>query len=226
MTRCVILFNVGLRRMPLEQDIIEKIEADFSASDAAVAVRLLYDAGKTGRLARCIVVAASGKINALRGYIQLSQRDFRDVIVAGEYDQGLRHVRDLRASFMIDAPEKWWIADIAALLQARGYVLKSLRCRRATVGPFDFTADEGEGVAEFCGSPNPITIEKLNRRWMLHGDPATLARYGLNRPFDDERAFADAISCFILATQKPRHRVDSTDGEARYTSPSPNDNGR
>lgn len=186
----------------LESDIADRVRADFPGEEAREAINLLEEAGVSqGRIARCIVVASEGSIESLRQYIEMAERDPRDVIVAAEYDLPLQK-RDLRASFLIDSPEKFWIGGIAAALHSRGFVLKSLESRAATAGPFEYTSDRGEGSAEFVGAPFPITIAKTNRHWTLHGDPEDLDLYDLNRPFDDEAAFRDAVSCYLLAKQR------------------------
>lgn len=130
----------------------------------------------------------------------MAELDPRDVIVAGEYGLGLQK-RDLRVSFLIDSPEKFWIGEIASAISNRGYILRSLDSRPATIGPFEHTKDQGEGQAVFDGEPVEITVRKLDRKWTLHGDPDELELYDLDHPFEDEAAFRDAVSCFILAKQ-------------------------
>src|SRR2546430_1663436 len=102
--------------MELERDIVEKIGQYFSGDDAGEAIELLRAAGKSGRIARCIVFAADGKLEALKQYIQLANEDDREVISAGEYEGIRGQMRDLRASFLIDAPVKMWISEVAAVL--------------------------------------------------------------------------------------------------------------
>jgi hypothetical protein len=199
----VVDFDVLPRNTHVEADIADRVRKDFSSEDVTDAITMLEESGRSeGRLGRCIVVASEGSLEHLRQHIEMANLDPRDVIVAGEYDPGFRQLRDLRASFLIDAPEKFWIGGVTAALYGRGYVLRSLDSRRATVGPFEYTADEGEGVAEFVGDSVPVTVDKSNRHWTLHGDPEALEAYDLARSFDDESAFTDAISCYILAKQK------------------------
>lgn len=69
--------------MPLDRDITEKIKETFSFEDAPRATELLLEAGKSGRIARCIVFTARGNLDRLKQLIQLADQDFRDVIVAG-----------------------------------------------------------------------------------------------------------------------------------------------
>jgi hypothetical protein len=194
----------------VEADIADRIRTDFPPVEVPEAITMLEKVGRSkGRVARCIVVASEGNLERLRQYIEMAEIDSRDVIVAGEYDPGFRQLRDLRTSFLIDEPQKFWIGEVAVALYGRGYILQRLVSRRATVGPFNYTADEGEGVAEFAGDPTPIKIEKSDRRWTLHGKADDLDLCDLNQPFDDEGAFRDAISCYILAKQRQNKRMES-----------------
>ena len=192
----------------MEEDITERIRADFSPTDAAEAIRTLEQAGTGGRVARCIAVASAGNLEELRRYVEMADLDPRDVIVAGEYDLPMQK-RDLRVSFLIDSPEKFWIGGIAAAIFNRGYTLRSIKARVASGTSSGFTADRGEGVAEFDGAPIPITIEKSDGEFKLHGDPDELELYDLDRPFGDELAFRDAVSCYILAKQRPNKTLDT-----------------
>jgi hypothetical protein len=192
----------------MEADISERIRSDFPPGDASEALRILEAAGTSGRVGRCIVVASTGNLEDLRRYVAMADLDPRDVIAAGEHDMPMQK-RDFRVSFLIDSPEKFWIGSIAAALFDRGYTLRSLQSRLASGGSSDFTADRGEGVAEFDGTPVPITIEKSDGRFTLHGDPDELKLYDLDRPFDNELAFRDAVSCYLLAKQRPYKKLDT-----------------
>ena len=191
----------------MEADIADRIRADFSPDDAAEAIKLLEEVGSRGRIARCIVVASQGNLKNLRRYVEKADLDARDVISAGEYDSPIQK-RDLRASFLIDSPEKFWIGGIAAEICKRGYFLRSLESRSASDCVSGYIADRGEGLAEFDGEPIPITIEKSNGQLILHGDADELELYDLNRPYDDECKFKDAVSCYILAKQRPNKALD------------------
>lgn len=79
--------------MPLAPDITQHIENVFAESERATAIALLESA-KTHdgiaaelRLQRCAIVAAGGTLKWLRHYVDLLKIDFRDVIVAGEYEE-------------------------------------------------------------------------------------------------------------------------------------------
>ena len=50
----------------------------------------------------------------------------------------------------------------------------------------------------FIGPKGEIEIEKKDKRWKLHGDPAVLELHGLDRSFDEESVFRDAVSCYLL----------------------------
>lgn len=77
---------------PLPRDVVQWIEANFPAAGQAEAQARLAGAvdhlGRTPepRLIRCAVVASRGDLRRLAYYIELLRVDFRDVVVAGEYD--------------------------------------------------------------------------------------------------------------------------------------------
>src|SRR5262245_42570392 len=176
--------------MPLEPDIAARIREDFSPADAETAIELLTASGENGRVARCIVVASGGNLQSIRGLIEVASRDYRDAIVAGEYDGALQRIRDLSSSFLVDSPEAFWIAHIANTLNLRGFTLQSLETRPATVGPLIYTADYSEGVATFAGEMGQLRISKQNGKWKLDGERADPWLYGLDRSIDDESEFA------------------------------------
>jgi hypothetical protein len=179
--------------------------SDFGHRAEAVAALLLArrrisSADFVGdRLVRCIVHAASGSEDRVRQLLELERQDYRDVIVAGEYDAVMRQVRDLRTSFLIDSPEKFWAGEVACLMTSRGYRLTALETRPATIGPFEYTADYGEGRATFVGPIGEIAIEKKDRQWLVHGNRRDLAAHEMDHPFNDERTFRDALSGYLLS---------------------------
>jgi hypothetical protein len=136
-----------MKTMSLDADIIERIRADFADSDSAIAD--LNASGQAGLVARCIIVASNGSLQKLREWIEMAETNFRDVIVAGEYDEMMPPVRDLCISFLIAAPEDFWIGATAKSIHKRGYILTALKSRPATVGPFIYTCDRCEGTATF-----------------------------------------------------------------------------
>ncbi len=193
--------------MPLERDIVEKIKHVFSPEDAAKAIELLSVAGKSGRVARCVVFAAGGSLERLRTYLQLADQDYRDVIVAGEYQEMHRYLRDFRVSFLIDAPLKWWISEVAVALAQRDYFLSSVETVPANNGVAIHQCDLGEGTATSEGDLGQICVTKNRGQWVLKGDKAELELYGLTKTFDNERDFSDAVSGYILSRRRPRNTV-------------------
>ncbi len=149
----------------------------------------------------------------------MASNDVRDVISAGEYDGMVLPVRDLSCSFLVDSLDAFWIASVANVLHARGFVLKSIVTRPATNGPFVYTSDYGEGVATFAGEMGDLRISKRDRKWTLEGDPAELELYGLNRAFDDESEFADEVSCYILAKLGPNRAARGATSAATSSPP-------
>jgi hypothetical protein len=88
----------------LPADLLRHILRHFAKDDRAGAISLLLCArsheGEAGpRLQRCALVASNGSLERLMHYVRMLEVDYRDVIVAGEYDTGnngeLVHVRDL-----------------------------------------------------------------------------------------------------------------------------------
>jgi hypothetical protein len=90
---------------PLPLDVLDRLTRDFGPrADAVAAVLLSHrrigSADFLGdRLLRCIVHAAGADERRVRQLVELARQDYRDVIVAGEYDGAMRQVRDLRASW-------------------------------------------------------------------------------------------------------------------------------
>jgi hypothetical protein len=200
--------------MSLERDIVERVEHAFSPQDAPKAIELLQVAGKSGRIARCIVFASAGSLDALQRYIQLADQDYRDVIVAGEYDDMQRRLRDLSVSFLIDATVKMWISGIATTLAQRGYILSSVETRPVKSGGTTYLSDLGEGTATFEGDLGVIRVTKDRGQWILSGDKGELEQYNLSKPFDNERKFSDTLSCYILAKRKPNKGAAPNGGPA------------
>ena len=72
-------------------DVEKFVARRFRASDQAQALALLegaviHDGSAAGpRLLRCAAVASAGSLEHLRIEVETLKRDFRDVIVAGEY---------------------------------------------------------------------------------------------------------------------------------------------
>jgi hypothetical protein len=90
--------------MALPPDISEYISAKFTAEERGAAESLLARAMVADgtvpefRLMRCALFASDGSLDRLEHFVQLLRIDWRDVIVAGEYEQRrseLVRVRDL-----------------------------------------------------------------------------------------------------------------------------------
>ena len=75
----------------IPDDVTKFIGRKFKASDQSEALALLeaatiHDGSAPGpRLLRCAAVASGGSIDRLRMEVETLKRDFRDVIVEGEY---------------------------------------------------------------------------------------------------------------------------------------------
>jgi hypothetical protein len=189
--------------MALEPDIVERVRRDFG-TESEQAMDLLQKSGQTGRIARCIIVASRGSVDLLGKTIEQARLDFRDAIAAGEYDSAQRQIRDLRASFLLDSPEKFWLSGVACTMALRGYTLMSLESRPATAPPFVHSEDSGEGRARFIGPEGEIELEKRDRLWSIRGDPKDLETHNVDRVFEDEAEFRDAVSGYILRRRHPR----------------------
>jgi hypothetical protein len=93
---------VALLNLPT--DVIAFISRKFDAADRDAAAAMLAAAViedgtcASERLIRCAAVASGGSLASLRAQIERLEVDWRDVIVAGEYeplDGDLTRVRDL-----------------------------------------------------------------------------------------------------------------------------------
>jgi len=94
--------------MRLLPDIAARIDHEFQRSDVPAAIAILAGAVREDgspadpRLLRCALVASAGSLEKLRHYVGLIAIDYRDVVVAGEYDVqngDLVQVRHLEQSF-------------------------------------------------------------------------------------------------------------------------------
>lgn len=189
---------------PLPLDVTDRLSRDFGDRKQAMAA-LLLARRRIGsgdylgdHLIRCVVHAARGDEARLNELLDPRQ-DGRDLIVAAEYDGGVRQVRDLSVSFLIDSPEKFWAGQIARLMALRGYRLTSIETRPAAAGPFTYISDYAEGRATFIGPKGEITIEKKDRQWVIHGKRPDLELHRLDLAFADEHAFRDAVSGYLLS---------------------------
>ena len=90
--------------MSIPQDIIARVEQDFSHHSGGVLQRLVTLHREDTRLfservLRCIVQAAGGDIARVDPAIELARHDPRDLVAAAEYDAEWKQVRDLSQPF-------------------------------------------------------------------------------------------------------------------------------
>lgn len=96
--------------MALLDDIVRRVRESFAGLDRDEARDLLLEARihdgtfAEPRLQRCALVASKGSLATLRYYVKLLAVDYRDVVVAGEYEPvgaKLVRVRDLSRPFEV-----------------------------------------------------------------------------------------------------------------------------
>lgn len=82
----------------LPPDIEARIVADFPASEhAAITNGLIGLSDATPeptRVARCVLFVANGDLDEFERMVELARTDYRDAIVAAEYDRDLNRLRD------------------------------------------------------------------------------------------------------------------------------------
>ena len=83
------LFTDRVRRaiMKIEPDILNQLESDFPPDEIPVRVEQLVKATNDSRMQRCIVFASRGHPWYFDYLCRLVKVDFRDVILAAEYDR-------------------------------------------------------------------------------------------------------------------------------------------
>ena len=89
--------------MKLPIDIDDRIENDFPDKDERELVKDIISAlsvNEKTRVARCILFVASGDMNRLEKLEALASTDYRDVIMAGEYEYpSNKRLRDFNEPF-------------------------------------------------------------------------------------------------------------------------------
>lgn len=80
--------------MAISIDIIEQLRQDFPASEFDTRLAQLVHASESPRIQRCIVFASRGHPWYFDYLCKLSAIDFRDVIMAAEYDRMDAHLYD------------------------------------------------------------------------------------------------------------------------------------
>jgi hypothetical protein len=88
--------NRSLENYP--SDIVDRVIRDFDTDGIGQVHLWLEDLG-SDRLARCALFLARGSTKRLRSAVELGRADFRDLIVAAEYDKHDNHLRDFNESF-------------------------------------------------------------------------------------------------------------------------------
>ncbi len=79
------------------RDVVDRILAEYEA-DAVSHVHALLEELGADRLCRCALFLAKGSVAKLEEQVRLGTTDFRDLIVAAEYD-GDTQVRDFNRPF-------------------------------------------------------------------------------------------------------------------------------
>ncbi len=89
--------------MSLPTDIIARIERDFPRSEDEKLVSGILSSLQTNerdRVIRCILFAAAGDVKKIGELESLAKIDYRDVIMAGEYEYpSHKRLRDLSEQF-------------------------------------------------------------------------------------------------------------------------------
>ena len=93
--------NLGYQSRSLgnyPQDIIDRVVHDFPA-DVIGQVHLLLEDLKSDRLSRCALFLAKDSIKKLEEMVSVGKEDYRDLIVAAEYDSFRIQLRDFNRAF-------------------------------------------------------------------------------------------------------------------------------
>jgi len=89
--------------MSLATDITTRIKQDFTPIDVqrvtALLIEFRHETHSDDRILRCLLYVARGRFNCLAEAIALARRDFRDLIVAAEYDSDMQRTRDFSQPF-------------------------------------------------------------------------------------------------------------------------------
>jgi len=87
----------------LPADVVTRVGRDYDEVDRAAVILALGELSSAtrehARVARCVLYVAAGDLQEFGRVIALAHTDFRDVIVAAEYDRDLRRLRDLSQPF-------------------------------------------------------------------------------------------------------------------------------
>ena len=91
------------------RDIVQRTIAEYPA-DAIGQVHLWFEDLKSDRLVRCALFLAQGSLQKLEEAVALGKTDYRDLIVAAEYDSFRIQLRDYNRPFGSEAvpnPLEW-----------------------------------------------------------------------------------------------------------------------
>ena len=80
------------------QDIVERVVEEYPA-DALGQVHLWLEDLRSDRLSRCALFLAKGSLKKLEEEVSLGKKDYRDLIVAAEYDIFHKQLRDFNQPF-------------------------------------------------------------------------------------------------------------------------------
>ena len=89
-------------------DISTRLRKDFAAnseqaSNLIIEARATENFPKSERIIRCLIFVANGSISELNSAIDLAKTDWRDLIMAAEYELGTRvQIRDFNSPFAAD----------------------------------------------------------------------------------------------------------------------------
>jgi hypothetical protein len=87
----------------LPPDILARIAADYPPEDRPGIIEALLVLTEVTReperVARCVLFVADGDLEEFERMIELARTDYRDTVVAAEYDHADRRLRDLSKPF-------------------------------------------------------------------------------------------------------------------------------
>jgi len=93
--------NLGSKSRSLEnypRDIVDRVIEEYPP-DAIGQVHLWLEELDSDRLARCALFLAQGSLTKLKEEVALGRADYRDLIVAAEYDRADNRLRDFSQPF-------------------------------------------------------------------------------------------------------------------------------
>ncbi|MEM6330913.1 MAG: hypothetical protein AAF790_11770 [Planctomycetota bacterium] len=85
--------------MKLPTDILDRLTHDYGEEAAEKLSKKLCDVSSSDRVHRCIVFAAGGDRLRFEELCELAALDYRDVIVAAEYNTALVRLYDFNRTF-------------------------------------------------------------------------------------------------------------------------------